>query len=352
MFTARTLPDWRRAHGGPVVAGRARSHADDFQVTEILGFDLSNDGEHDFLLIEKSNANTLWVARGLARQAGVPVRDVGYAGLKDRHARTIQWFSVRRATGAGTDWDSLDLPGVRVLQIGRNQRKLRPGAHTGNEFRIALRDVRGIDDRVAALLQNCRDLGVPNYFGEQRFGREFGNIALARAFFAGKRMKRDERSLAISAARSLLFNEMLERRVRAGSWNALLPGDVASLDGSGSVFAVDEPDDVLVRRCREFDIHPSAALWGKGEPGSRFAVAELEKSVAAEHPDLAAGLEHHAEQSRRALRLRPGNFRWMLERDVLWLEFFLTSGGYATAVLREIADYGEGLPVQSGSSST
>jgi tRNA pseudouridine13 synthase len=339
MCISGTLPSWRRAHGGPVVAARARSIADDFQVTEVLGFDLSDDGEHDFLLVEKSNANTLWVARGLARQAKVPVRDVGYAGLKDRHAKTVQWFSVRRASGAGTDWDALDLPGVRVLQIGRNQRKLRPGAHSGNEFRIALREVCGIDDRLQAVLQHCRDLGVPNYFGEQRFGREVGNIDLARALFAGKRLKRDERSLAISAARSLLFNEMLDRRVGSGTWNTLLPGDVASLDGSGSVFAVDEPDDVLLRRCREFDIHPSGALWGRGEAGSRAAVAELEKSVAAEHPDLAAGLETHAEQSRRALRLSLGNFRWTLDGDVLWLEFFLTGGGYATAVLREIAHY-------------
>lgn len=339
MSEEKALPAWRRAHGGPAITARARSVADDFQVTEVLGFDLSNDGEHDFLLVEKSNANTLWVARGLARQAGVPVRDVGYAGLKDRHAKTVQWFSVRRASAAGTNWDALELPGVRVLEVGRNQRKLRPGAHSGNEFRIALRDVKGIDDRLEGILASCRDLGVPNYFGEQRFGRNFGNIEMALAFFAGRRMKRDDRSLAISAARSLLFNEMLDRRVGDGSWNTILPGDLANLDGSGSVFAVESVDDELVRRCREFDIHPSAALWGRGQPGSRGAVAELELSVASAHPDLAAGLERHAEQSRRALRLYPRDLRWSLDNDVLWLEFFLTSGSYATAVLREIADY-------------
>lgn len=339
MSASRTLPNWQRAHGGPFVAARARSFVEDFQVTELLGFELSNDGEHDFLRVEKSNANTLWVARGLARQAGVSVRDVGYAGLKDRHALTTQWFSVRRASGTGTDWSALELQGVRVLEVGRNQRKLRPGAHTGNEFRIALRDVSGVDERLNQVLHSCRDLGVPNYFGEQRFGRDFGNVGLARAFFAGKRMKRDDRSIAISAARSFLFNEMLERRVQDGSWNALEAGDLANLDGSGSVFAVDASDENLIRRCREFDIHPSAALWGKGEPGSRGRIADFEKSVVSEHPELAAGLERHSEQSRRALRLHVKDFRWSLEGEILWLEFFLTSGGYATAVLREIADY-------------
>jgi tRNA pseudouridine13 synthase len=266
----------------------------------------------------------------------VPVRDVGFAGQKDRHAKTIQWFSVRRATGAGTNWESLDLPGARVHRGERNQRKLRPGAHAGNEFRIALRGIAHIDEHLDRLLQDCSKLGVPNYFGEQRFGRNFGNIELARSFFAGKRLRREERGLAISAARSLLFNEILSHRVLDGSWDRLLEGDLASLDGSGSVFEVGEPDATLVQRCREFDIHPSAALWGKGEPGSRGPVAELEKSVAARFAELAAGLERHADQSRRALRLHIKDFRWSLDADVLWLEFFLVSGGFATALLREI----------------
>ncbi|MEQ9563154.1 MAG: tRNA pseudouridine(13) synthase TruD [Woeseiaceae bacterium] len=336
MTPLPALPDWQRAHGGPLLTAIIRSSPEDFQVTEVLGFEPSGDGEHDLLRLEKTNANTLWVARGLARLAGVPVRDVGFAGLKDRHAKTVQWFSVRRATGEGTNWNSLELPGVRVLRVERNQRKLRPGAHAGNEFRIALRGITHIDEPLERLLHDCSTLGVPNYFGEQRFGREFGNIELARSFFAGKRMKRDERSLAISAARSLLFNDMLSCRVQDGSWNTLRSGDLASLDGSGSVFEVNEADATLVRRCQEFDIHPSAALWGKGEPGSRGAVAELEKSVAAKHPELAAGLERHADQARRALRLHIKDFRWALDADALWLEFFLVSGGFATALLREI----------------
>ncbi len=308
-------------------------------MVEKLDFEFTGDGEHDVLWIEKSGANTLWVARNLARFAGVTLRDVGYAGMKDRIAVTRQWFSVRRPSAAGTDWAALRIPGVQLLAKSRNQRKLRQGAHCGNAFRIALRGVAGLDEPLRQLLERCRDGGVPNYFGEQRFGRDGNNVAMARAFFAGKRLKREDRSIAISAARSLLFNRMLELRVSVGSWNSLQSGELASLDGSGSFFAIDEPDQSLRDRCEVLDIHPTAALWGKGAVGSGSALSEFEQSVAQEFPDLAAGLEQHADQSRRALRLAIKDFKWSLDNGVLWLEFFLMRGGFATAVLREIAAY-------------
>jgi tRNA pseudouridine13 synthase len=339
MNRGPALPDWQRAYGGPVLRGRIRSQPSDFQVSEILDFQFTGDGEHDCLHIEKTGANTSWVARGLAKSAGVPVRDVGYAGLKDRAAITRQWFSVRRPTAAGTNWSVLDLPGVRVLSTARNQRKLRRGAHIGNEFRIALRDVGEPDDRLSALLQRCRDEGVPNYFGEQRFGRDGGNIELARSYFAGRRLKREQRSIAISAARSLLFNRLLEYRITDGSWNRLRAGELVCLDGSGSVFPIAEPDEALLERSRELDIHPSGPLWGKRVPTISGEPFLQEQAVAGCYPDLAAGLERYAEQSRRALRLAVRNLRWSLEGDVLWLQFFLARGGFATSVLREIADY-------------
>ena len=144
--------------------------------------------------------------------------------------------------------------------------------------------------------------------------------------------------MAISAARSLLFNRLLELRVTAGTWNTLQPGELASLNGSGSFFAIDEPDQSLHDRCATLDIHPTAVLWGKGAQRDDTR-SEAEQTVAQEFPDLAAGLEQHADESRRALRLAVQDFRWSLDNDVLWLEFFLTRGGFATAVLREIAAY-------------
>ncbi len=146
--------------------------------------------------------------------------------------------------------------------------------------------------------------------------------------------------MALSAPRSFLFNHILDDRVKSGTWNTLLPGDCANLDGSGSIFQVEVVDEELQRRMAELDIHASGALWGSGAPQSNGDVAKLERLVVGRYPDLTTGLEKESMQaSRRALRLAVRDFSWQRDADTLWLQFFLVRGGYATAVLREIADY-------------
>jgi tRNA pseudouridine13 synthase len=178
-------------------------------------------------------------------------------------------------------------------------------------------------------LQIIATAGVPNYFGEQRFGRAGANIALADAWSGGKRLPRHKRSIAISTARSFLFNKVLDVRVREKSWNQLVPGDVANLDGSGSVFSVDEPDDDLKRRCDELDVHPTGLLWGEGAPISEM-FSDHEKW-------LAALTKARVKPANRSLRLRITDFNWSMVDGSLELEFSLGRGAYATAVLREIA---------------
>lgn len=339
-MTDYRLPDWQRAFGEPVAICIIRSENADFQVNEQLGFELSGDGEHDYLKTEKDGANTAWVAEGLARYAGIRVSDVGFAGLKDRHAVTTQWFSVRRPAGSRTDWMKLDLDGIRVLEVDRHHRKLRRGAHTGNHFRIALKQLSGahagLDDRLTAV----RHAGVPNYFGEQRFGRDGGNLGLARDLIAGKRLSRSKRGFALSAARSFLFNHILEDRVRDDTWNTLQAGDCANLDGSASIFGVAAVDDELRRRIDELDIHPSGALWGAGALQSEGDIARREISVVERFPEFMNGLANErVQQARRALRLAVRDLNWERDGDTLWLEFFLTRGAFATAVLREIVTY-------------
>ena len=336
--TPGVLPEWARAHGAPLFAATIRSEPSDFRVIENPGFELSGSGEHDYLWVEKVAANTDWVARQLARHAGVRPGDVGYAGMKDRHAITRQWFSVPGR--GGVDWDSFTAQGVTILAVRRHDRKLRRGAHAGNTFRIALRtpQVSALRDAVAERLARMAARGVPNYFGPQRFGHGGGNVELARRLFAGARLKREQRGIAISAARSLLFNEILSARVADGSWQRILPGELVNLDGSGSVFRAEAIDETIERRAAELDIHPTATLWGLRSEISGEVIETLERNATDVHADLRTGLERlSVKAAHRPLRMRVADLSWEIENDALWLEFTLPPGAFATAVLREIA---------------
>jgi len=340
-----SLPDWQLAYGEPLFQGLIKQSASDFKVTEILDYPLTGDGEHDFLWIQKEGANTAWVAEKLASLAGVRDIDVGYSGRKDRQAITRQWFSVRRPTGTGTDWQSFHEPGVTILEQTRHEKKLRRGAHKGNRFRIAIRevgaDIDAIDERMALIGQG----GVPNYFGEQRFGRGGNNLALANALFTGRRLKRNKRSIALSAARAFIFNHILQYRLLHDCWDKALPGEVLNLDGTGSVFVAEQIDDELQMRLASLDIHPTGVLWGSGELLCSDEAARIDAAIAAQFESMSKGLQQQkVRQTRRALRLAVHDLKWELENDTLWLEFWLTSGGFATSVLREIAALTAGNP--------
>ncbi len=328
------LPVWARAHGAPLFPAEIRRRPDDFVVFEDLRIDFSGEGEHDYLHVEKTGANTEWVARQLARHAGVRPGDVGYSGLKDRHAVARQWFSVPRRHAPA--WGGLDVDGVRVLEVRRHARKLRRGAHRANEFRIVLRGELPAGDELEARMAAIAAAGVPNYFGEQRFGRGGRNVDLTDAWAAGRRLPRHRRSIAISVARSWLFNAELDARVRDATWNRILPGDRANLDGSGSVFAVAEVDDELEARCVRMDIHPSGWLQGVGAPDT---------APAQDRPAWTAALRKAGVRAaHRSLRVCPQNLTWSRRGQGLEVGFSLPRGAYATAVIREIADASDAAP--------
>ncbi len=319
-----SLPAWARAYGSPLFAATIRTTPEDFDVTEELGYEFTGDGEHDYLYIEKIGANTEWLSRQLAQFAEVPAKDVGYSGLKDRHAVTRQWFSVPRWNAP--EWGGVSIEGATVLDVKRHAKKLRRGAHKSNRFVIVLRGELPDRALLEERIQTIATMGVPNYFGEQRFGRDGGNLRLADAWAAGKRLPRHKRSMAISSARSFLFNEQLHARVEDGSWNQMLPGDMANLDGTGSVFTVDELDADIERRCSEMDIHPAAELAGEGSN----AVHEAWQKAFDKARVKAAS---------RSLRLRVAGLQMEAGDEFVSLAFTLGRGAFATSVLREIVRY-------------
>ena len=329
-----------RAHGVPLIRARARVAPEDFRVDEIDAFDASGAGEHLLLTIEKRGMNTAFAARRIAQWAGVAESAIGYAGLKDRHAVTRQRFSVWLPKKIAPDIDTLASDDLKVIASAWHSRKLPRGALAGNRFVLALREVEGDRDGVDARLQAIAARGVPNYFGEQRFGHGGGNVAQALAMFAGKRVRREERSLLLSAARSEIFNAALAARVARGDWEAAADGDVFMLDGSQSVFGPVENDEAIAARIAGFDIHPTGPMWGRGEPRTAGAIHALESAIAASHQALCDGLEAAGmKQERRSLRLPVRGLEWQwLADDALQLSFALPPGAYATVVMRELGE--------------
>lgn len=340
------LPEWARANGPAELIARIRSVSEDFRVEEVLGFEADGEGPHVMLTVEKREANTHWAAEQLARHAGISGREVGYAGLKDRHAVAVQHFTLNLDRRPEPDWSALESSGIKVLKSMRHRRKLKTGALQGNRFRLVLRDLSGSVDVLQSRLEAIRSKGVPNYFGLQRFGRGAANIEKAEAALSGRLRIHDRRlfSLLLSSARSLIFNDVLSERVAAGNWDTLLSGEVLMLDGSHSVFKAVEGDAELPRRLELGDVHPTGPLWGRGEPLVSGDVLALEAEVADRHPALTKGLvKVGVEMARRSLRLAVKDFAWHESPEGLILEFFLPAGAYATTVLSELIDMREGI---------
>lgn len=347
------IPDsWRqaaltpaRAWGAPLGTGKLRSTPEDFVVDEILGFAAGGEGPHALLRVRKRGANTEWVARELARAVGCKPFDVGFAGLKDRHAVTTQHFTVPRGRREAAEFVGLSGDGYEVLEAAAHQRKLPRGALAGNRFVIVVRELDADPAMLRERIGQIATAGVPNYFGPQRFGREAGNLqgvldaAAALASGSRGRSRRHDQGFVLSAARSLVFNAVLSRRVAEGSWHRLIEGDVANLDGRGSVFPVEAIDATLDQRCAAQEIHPTGPLPGSGEPLVRGPIETLERDVMAQFPEamtLIASERLNAE--RRPLRIRVRDLQYDHAPGELTLRFALDAGSFATTVLREIID--------------
>ena len=334
--------DWAYALGKPTAQGSIKLAPDDFRVTELTEVEPAGSGEHVWLWIEKNKASTDEVAKKLAKLAKVRTMDVGYAGRKDFLARTKQWFSVWLPNKLEPDWAQLDDTTVSVLQASRHTRKLKLGAHQGNRFRITVRNLSDPDHQLPSRLEQVANQGVPNYFGLQRFGREFSNLGKAVHLAEGGNLRigRKQRGMLLSSARSFLFNQCLSERVKDGSWSSLKMGEPLMLDGSSAYFLAESNSVDLSSRLEAGDIHPSAPLLGRIDPQSDFRAKtwyQKEQEILKKHDSLGRWLiEWGLEHQRRATRCLPNDLQSALNTERLTLDFELGKGQFATSVLREL----------------
>ncbi len=338
------LPKFTYLYGQPTSTGFLRSEMADFKVFENLPFQPCGEGEHLFIHVRKTGENTAFIAKQLAKHFGVKENLVSYAGLKDRFAVIEQWFGIHVPGKTVFDLSELSIEGVEVLSSARHNKKLRIGALTGNRFQITLKKVTEVEELVRrwhAIVAH----GVPNYFGEQRFGIEGGNIEKALSLFSGTKVKdKKKRGIYLSAARSLIFNTMIDERIKNNQFDQLTDGDVCMLAGTQSVFIADEVDDSIRKRFSEKDIDITAPMWGAGELMSTKQIQVFEQSIGSQFQDFCDGLAKFGlKQERRRIRLCVDNANITVTKDgennTVVLDFSLPAGSYATTVIRELLDY-------------
>lgn len=327
-------------YGKPQQCARLKAEFSDFIVREELGYDLSGEGEFVAVKIRKTNANTLFVGEKLAAFAGISAKNMSYAGLKDRHAVTEQWFCLHLAGKETPDFSTFSLEGVEILEVTRHNRKIRVGSLQGNHFEILLRDLSEsavLNERLQQLAQH----GFPNYFTEQRFGRDGHNLTQALRWANGEIQVKDrkKRSFYLSAARSELFNLIVSQRIADGLSQTVISGDVLQLQGSHSWF-VAQADELTALQVRlaQNDVGLTAPLIGSKELASQDQALAREQAVVAQHQALVELM--HKEQLQNARRLmvaKAQHFTWQFEAEGLRLQFYLDSGSYATALVREVA---------------
>ncbi|KAB8305234.1 tRNA pseudouridine(13) synthase TruD [Erwinia endophytica] len=328
-------------HGRPVATGVVKANPEDFIVIEDLGYSPDGDGEHFLVRVRKNGCNSRFVAEALAKFAAIHPRDVSFAGMKDRHAVTEQWFCLRIPGKETPDFSAFQLAGCEVLESARHRRKLRTGALQGNTFTLILRQVSD-HDAVEQRLRQIATTGVPNYFGAQRFGHNDNNLLQARRWAADeiRVRERNKRSFLLSAARSALFNQVVsDRLAQLGSLSSVLAGDALQLTGRGSWFVAEEVElAVLQTRVLNNELRVTAPLPGSGDWGTQGEALAFEQQSLVDETGLTGLLEREkVAAARRAMLVIPRDLRWEWQDNVtIELNFWLPAGSYATSVIREI----------------
>jgi len=391
----------------PGLAGSIKERADDFFVQEIPLYEPTGEGEHVYAEIQKVGLTTFEAVNRVAHALNVSPRDIGYAGMKDAQAVTVQTLSILGTTPEAVM--GLKIPNLTVRWAIRHGNKLRLGHLKANRFAIRLRHVNATDVvKLAPVVQTLQSRGMPNYFGEQRFGRRGDNHLLGAAIIRmdakglmdqllGKPMPSIEdpqttggrkafergdyklamklwprksgmerrvlarliktgkpvaalkaidqrlRRLWVSAAQSWMFNQVLAERMNAGTFDKILPGDLAYKHENGACFLV-EDQATEQTRADAFEISPTGPLVGyrmtlpNGEP------LKIEESVMAQahlHPeDFKKEGGERVKGARRPLRVKPEDFALTGGVDDhgphITVAFTLPAGSFATVLLREL----------------
>lgn len=319
--------------------GKIRERYEDFQVEEIPAYTPSGSGEHLMVRFEKVGLTTPDAVRQLARALGVNPEQAGWAGLKDRQAVTSQWVTLQGGTPEAAR--TLEFDGLRVLEAAHHTHKLRTGHLRGNRFTIRVRCDPAQLHIARVVMAELATSGCPNYYGEQRFGRDARNAEVARSWLIdGGRAPRDRfaRKLLASALQSSWFNRWLAERVVRGELQKAIDGDVMRKEDSGGLFVTDDLNDAT-RRVASWEISPTGPIFGAEMRWPERAALVFERELWERQGMSEQALERARKLmpgSRRVARIRPVDVRVEAFDAGIELAFTLPKGAYATVILREL----------------
>ncbi|GGL83111.1 tRNA pseudouridine synthase D [Deinococcus aerolatus] len=331
VFGWAALRAWTEDVG---TGGTLRQEPQDFRVEEVAAYPLSGEGDHLYLHVEKTGHTTAHVLRELGAQLGVRDRDIGVAGLKDRHAVTTQWLSVPAKYERRLGDFALD--GVRILDTTRHSNKLGMGHLRGNRFVVRVRGAEGGAAEAQATLATLGAHGVPNYFGPQRFGLGGLNAEEGLRVLRGESRLRDPRvrRFLISSVQSAVFNAFLSLRLERGVFASLLAGDMAKKHDTGGVFLVEDAAAESPRAERG-EVSATGTLFGKKTKPLTLDAGALEAEALALF-DLTPSVFASRRGDRRLTRVFPEEASVTPQDDGYTLAFTLPKGSFATSVLREV----------------
>ena len=318
----------------PGTGGKLRGKLEDFQVEELPLYVPQGSGSHAYARVEKRGLTTRDLILALLAE-GLQEKEIGVAGLKDKYAVTNQWLSVPQRHAAALK--ALDkLEGARVLETSRHKNKLGIGHLKGNRFKLRVRETEpGAVQKAKVILEYLKKLGVPNYFGPQRFGR-FGTNAVdgykliqGEKVPGGHRLKR----FFVSALQSLVFNRLLAKRIELGLFDDVVLGDWAKKVDTGGVFKVEA--EVESERAKRFEISATLPLYGKKVRVSEMRAGELEIQ-ALDYYNLRWTNFTGRRGDRRLSRLSLGEVDLQPKDNGYSISFDLQKGAFATSILREI----------------
>jgi tRNA pseudouridine13 synthase len=329
-----TWADLRPLTTTPRTGGVLRSVPADFQVDEVPLYLPSGEGEHLYLHLRKTGHTTAHVLRELATQLGLRPQDVAAAGLKDRHAVTTQWLSLpakaeRRLSG-------FTLDGVEILATSRHVNRLGMGHLKGNRFTVRVREAAGTATLAQATLQQLEQLGIPNYFGPQRFGLGGLNAEEGLRVLRGESRLRDPavRRFLVSSVQSLIFNRFLALRLERELFAGLLVGDMAKKHDTGGVFEVQDAQAESPRAARG-EVSATGTLFGrKVKPLTADAGALEQEALGAWNLTPAAFSSRKGD--RRIVRIFASDVSLAPHDDGYTVSFTLPRGSFATSLLREL----------------